>query len=92
MQATGALTQAWLQGNSAVTQTAGATTIGKSKNALTRSTTTATKELPIRIVGFVDGPDSAVGDDFTDVLCKFNGYHLNFSNLSTAAGTGIATS
>jgi hypothetical protein len=92
MQATGALTQAWLQGNSAVTQTAGATTIGKSKNALTRSTTTLTATLPIRIVGFVDGPDSAVGDDYTDVLCKFNGYHLNFSNYAATIGTGLATS
>jgi hypothetical protein len=92
MQATGALTQAWLQGNAAVTQTAGSTAFGKSKNALTRSTTTATKELPIRIVGFVDGPTSAVGDAYTDVLCMFNGYHLNLSRFITTPGTALATS
>jgi hypothetical protein len=92
MQATGALTQAWLQGNSAITETAGSTKIGKSKNALTRSTTTLTATLPIRIVGFVDGPLSTVGDAYTDVLCKFNGYHLNFSNYSATIGTGLATS
>ena len=92
MQSTGIMTQAYLQGNSAVTQTAGSTAIGNSKNALTQNSTTATATLPIRIVGFVDGPDSTVGDAYTDVLCKFNGYHLNFSNYAATIGTGLATS
>jgi hypothetical protein len=35
--------------------------------------TTAT--LPLKIVDFVDGPDSAVGDEFTDVLVMFNVGH-----------------
>ena len=29
--------------------------------------------LPVKIIGFVDGPSSVVGDTYTDVLCKFNG-------------------
>jgi len=97
MQATGAMTQAWLHGNAAVTQTAGTTALGISRNALTQSSTTETQTLPIRIVGFVDGPDSAVGDDYTDVLCRFNGYHLNLSYFIDASGNenyglGLATS
>jgi len=31
-----------------------------------------TAALPLRIVGFVNGPDSAVGDLFTDILVKLN--------------------
>jgi stringent starvation protein B len=32
----------------------------------------ATATLPLRIVGFVDGPESAVGDAYTDLLVKWN--------------------
>lgn len=66
------LAQTALGNNVAVVQTAGSTSIGHSKNAIDSSTIAATKTLPVRILGFIDGPNSAVGDSFTDVLCKFN--------------------
>ncbi len=30
---------------------------------------------PVKIIGFVDGPDSEVGDAYTDVLVMFNAGH-----------------
>lgn len=92
MQADGACAQNYLQSNAAVVVTAGSSTLGRSKNALDQSTAAATETLPLRIVGFVDGPTSAVGDAYTDVLCIFNGYHLNLSRFATTAGTGVALS
>jgi hypothetical protein len=49
-----------------------ATSIGKSKNAVDQSSLGTTATLPLRIIDFVDGPDSAVGDAATDVIVKFN--------------------
>jgi hypothetical protein len=66
------LAQTALGNNVAVVQTAGSTSIGTSKNAIDSSTIAATKTLPVRILGFIDGPNATVGDSFTDVLCKFN--------------------
>jgi len=92
MQGNGAITQASLQANIAIVVTAGDTIFGKSRNALNAATDAATATLPIRIVGFVDGPDSAVGDDYTDCICRFNGYHLNMSLYAATPGTGLALS
>lgn len=75
IQANGSLAQTTLGNNAAIVQTAGSTAIGTSKNAL-NSTTNTTDTLPLRIVAFVDGPDSAVGDAFTDVIVKFNNHQL----------------
>ena len=64
--------------NAAVVQTAGSTSIGKSKNALDASTPATTNTLPLRILDFVDGPDSlapvgtTASDAFPDVIVKFN--------------------
>lgn len=70
-QAGGAITQADLGANIALGTSNGSTTTGNSTTPLgTSAATTAT--LPLRIVGFVDGPDSAVGDAYTDVLVKWN--------------------
>jgi hypothetical protein len=57
--------------NAGLIQTAGSTLNGKSAVALD-ATVATTATLPLRIVGFVDGPDSAVGDAFTDCLVKWN--------------------
>ena len=57
--------------NAGVVQTAGSVDFGRSKNALDSSTAATTNTLPLRIVEFVDGPTSSVGDAFTDVLCIF---------------------
>tara|TARA_Y100001973_G_C5182092_1_gene325495 strand:- start:170 stop:757 length:588 start_codon:yes stop_codon:yes gene_type:complete len=75
MQCDGAADQDDLGKNCAVVQTAGSTSIGRSKNAVDISTVATTNTLPLKIVDFVDGPDSAVGDSFTDVLVMFNVGH-----------------
>ena len=66
------IAQTGLGNNVAVVQTAGSTSIGTSKNAIDADTIATTKTLPVRIIGFIDGPNSSVGDTYTDVLCKFN--------------------
>jgi len=75
MQSDEALTQDDLGKNVAIVQTAGSTTIGRSRNAVDGSTAATTNTLPLKIIDFVDGPDSAVGDSFTDVLVMFNVGH-----------------
>ena len=75
MQSDEALTQDDLGKNFAVVQTAGSTAIGTSKNAVDGSTAATTNTLPLKLVDFVDGPDSAIGDTYTDVLVMFNVGH-----------------
>ena len=57
--------------NAAAVQTAGSTAIGHSKNAIGSQATTSS--LPVRLIDFVDGPFSAAGDTYTDVLMIWNG-------------------
>ena len=75
MQADDTIAQAGLGANYAIVQTGGSTTVGNSKNALDASTAATTNTLPLRVIGFVDGPTSAVGDTYTDVLVKWNAGH-----------------
>lgn len=75
VQADGAIAQNYLGANAGIVQTAGTTTVKRSRNALDRSTAAATPTLPLRIVDFVRRPDNAVGDAYTDVVCKFNVGH-----------------
>tara|TARA_R100000657_G_C4666702_1_gene110679 strand:- start:323 stop:904 length:582 start_codon:yes stop_codon:yes gene_type:complete len=76
MQGDDSLAQTAIGNNVAIVQTAGSTDIGRSKNAVDSSTIAATTAtLPLRIIDFVDGPDSSVGDAFTDVIVKFNAGH-----------------
>lgn len=75
MQCDGAADQDDLGKNCAVVQTAGSTAIGRSKNSVDISTVATTATLPVKIIGFVDGPDSEVGDAYTDVLVMFNVGH-----------------
>lgn len=85
MQSDESLAQTDLGNNIGVVQNAGSTDIGRSKNALDGSTAATTNTLPLRIVEFVDGPDSAVGDAYTDALVIFNsGMH----QYRQATGTG----
>lgn len=71
MQSATTVPQTELGLNFSVTQTAGSTAIGTSKNALT-ATPAVTATRPIRVIGFVDGPFSTVGDTYTDCICIFN--------------------
>ena len=82
--------------NAAVVQTAGSTSIGKSKNALDGSTPATTNTLPLRIVDFVDGPKSLPpkgttdSDAYPDVICKFNAASSgSASNHSYLNATGV---
>ena len=43
-----------------------------SRNAVDGSTAATTNTLPLKIIDFVDGPDTEIGDSFTDVLVMFN--------------------
>ena len=80
-QGDASVAQPTLGNNVAVVQPGGSTAIGNSKNALDASTVATTNTLPVRILGFVDGPDQAVGDSFTDALCKWNAGH-QYSNTT----------
>jgi hypothetical protein len=75
IQANGSVAQAALGENAEIVQTAGSTAIGTSKNSL-NATTATTSTLPLRLVAFVDGPNSAVGDAYTDLIVKFNNHQL----------------
>ena len=82
--------------NASVVQTAGSTSIGKSKNALDGSTPATTNTLPLRIIDFVDGPKSlppkgtTASDAYPDVICKFNAASSgSASNHSYLNATGV---
>jgi len=65
------IAQTGLGNNVSLVSTAGSTSIGRSKNAVDASTIATTNSLPMRIVEFVDGPSSTVGDTYTDVLVTY---------------------
>jgi len=69
-QGSATIAQADLFLNAAQVVTAGDTNVGHSKNAIGSQATTNT--LPVRIIDFVDGPFSTIGDTYTDVLCIWN--------------------
>lgn len=60
----------------------GSTFTGNSTSALDASTIATTSGFAFRIVGFVDSPDSTVGDAFTDVLVKFNPGAHSYTNAT----------
>jgi len=73
-----------------VIQTAGSTSIGKSKNAVDADSTATTDTLPLRLLDFVDGPDSSAGDSYTDCIWKFNAAKdTDESSHQYLAATGI---
>jgi len=71
MQADEAVAQTGLGNNISAVSTAGSTTIGRSKNALDGGSIATTNSLPLRVLEFVDGPTSAVGDTYTDCLVTY---------------------
>jgi hypothetical protein len=81
VQADEAVAQTALGANIALVTSAGSTTTGNSTTAADGSSVAATQTLPLRIVGFVDGPDSAAGDAFTDILVKWNMPSVNSTNV-----------
>ena len=75
MQGDATIAQTGLGANFAVVQTAGSTTIGRSKNACDSDTVATTNTLPIRLVDFVAGPTITVVDTYTDGIFRFNAGH-----------------
>jgi len=65
----------------------GDTATGNSETSADVASLATTATLPLRIVGFVDGPESAVGDAYTDLLVKWNMPAAVSSNSSNAAVT-----
>jgi len=55
-----------------ITYAAGNANIGKSILALDAGNIATTNSLPWRIIDFVDGPFSSVGDTYTDVMVMWN--------------------
>ena len=55
-------------------------------NSTTAATTVAnfaiTATFPFRLIDFVEGPTSTVGDAFTDLLCKFNAGIHSYNNAT----------
>ena len=82
--------------NCDVIQTAGSTSIGKSKNAIDGDSCATTNTLPLRILDFVDGPDSlppkgtTASDAFPEVIVKFNAAKdTDESSHQYLAATGV---
>jgi hypothetical protein len=74
VQADGAMTRNYQGANAALIQTvAGSSNLNTiSGVSVDQSSATSTNTLPIRIVDFVDGPTSAIGDAYTDVIVRIN--------------------
>jgi hypothetical protein len=80
VQASAAVAQSGLGLNYPVIQTAGSTTTGDSKIALNAAGGVTTSTVAFRLVDFVNGPFSTVGDAFTDCIVKFNfGQHSYYN-------------
>ena len=83
VQSAGSLAQTDLGANvplNAVQSTStGSTTTGNSNTSVS-ATTAATTLISLRIVDFVNGPFSTVGDAYTDVLVKFNPVAHSYNN------------
>ena len=71
MQGDEAIAQTGLGNNISAVNTAGSTSIGRSKNALDGGSIATTNTLPLRVVEFVEGPSSTVGAAFTDCLVTY---------------------
>lgn len=85
IQADGAVPQTALGCNASIIQTvAGAATYVPSGLALQASSVANTATLPLRIVDFVNGPTSTVGDAYTDCIVRIN-THFQRQTTGTSA-------
>lgn len=75
IQADGAVAQTALGANFAIVQGSGSTSTGVSGVSLDASTVATTNTLPLRLVDFFNGPNSSIGDAFTDCIVKWNAGH-----------------
>jgi hypothetical protein len=87
IQADDAVAQTALGANIGFSTFSGDTATGNSNTSADVASLATTATLPLRIVGFVDGPESTVGDAYTDILVKWNMPAAVSSNSSNAAVT-----
>jgi hypothetical protein len=87
IQADDAVAQTDLGANIGFSTFSGDTATGNSETSADVASIATTATLPLRIVGFVDGPESTVGDAYTDILVKWNMPAAVSSNSSNAAVT-----
>jgi hypothetical protein len=83
VQSAGSLAQTALGMNvplAAVQSTSTGSTQNGNSNTAVSATAAATTGISLRIVDFVNGPFSQVGDAFTDVLVKFNPVAHSYNN------------
>ena len=83
VQADGAVTQADLGQNThlaAVQSTSTGSTVTGNSNTAVTATTNTTATWAFRIVDFVEGPGSTVGDAYTDLIVKFNPGQHSYTN------------
>ncbi len=88
VRADGSLGQTALGTNAALIQTVAGSNVANriSGVGLQASSVATTNTLPVRIVGFVDGPTSTIGDAFTDVIVRIN-THFHRTGNTGSAGT-----
>jgi len=82
IQSAATIAQADLGQNAPIIQTAGTTIVGVSKNALDGANKNSTATLPLKIIGFVNGPFSAPGDAKTDVLVMINTHQYRSTGVA----------
>ena len=91
VQADGPMVQADLGMNidfaAAQSTSTGSTTTGNSTSAVDASAVVATTTIAFRVVDFVDGPTSTVGDAYTDIIVKFNQLAHSYTNPTGTAAT-----
>lgn len=85
IQGDGQVQQTDLGGNFAIVQTGGSTVIGVSKNKLNAAAGATTNTLPLKLVDFLDSPNSVVGDAYTDCIVKWNVGHQYDNILGVGA-------
>lgn len=81
VQADAPIPQTALGANISLNAFSGSTSTGNSTTSADLGGLGQGAALPLRIVGFVDGPDSAVGDLFTDILVKWNTPNISGSTF-----------
>lgn len=84
IQGSGSVVAANIGKNAGIVNTAGSTVTGNSAITLDVSTIATTATLPFRLVDYVNGPFSALGDAFTDVLVKWNQGIHQYENATGA--------
>jgi hypothetical protein len=88
VQADDTVPQTALGANISLNASSGSTGTGNSTTSADVAGIAVTASLPLRIVGFVNGPDSAVGDAYTDILVKWNMPYASSNNSTTTVVTG----